>query len=283
MVGAASLVLLLSACGNGDPAASESGGVANPPHSPHATSSDSGASPAAMEDGTTVLQLDFDDGVVGETMTPVTSGGTARVSAEVVTTGSGSAVATNVPDGVGLRLPAFAEGRQDFAVVRVLPAGDDTSLDPGSRDFGFGADVLLDDVTGGAPSDNGDNLLQRGLFDDGGQFKIQLDHGRPSCRLAGTDGDLLVTLDQPLGAEEWHRIWCTRTGDELRLSVSAVTPAGLGAERVATASGPLGSIDLAPTTPLSVGGKLAADGQIVVSSSDQLNGIVDRVVVAMVD
>ncbi len=108
-----------------------------------------------------------------------------------------------------------------------------------------------------------------------------MDHGKVSCRVAGTDGELVVALDRPVAAEQWHRVLCTRDGDQLELVVTTLGSDGPGEPLTAAASGPIGSVDLAPGTPLSVGGKLGADGAIVTSSSDQLNGRVDRVVVAM--
>jgi hypothetical protein len=59
---------------------------------------------------------------------------------------------------------------------------------PGSRDFEFGAGFSLDTKSTGDHADNGDNLIQRGLFGDKAQYKIQVDKGKVSCRIKGSGG-----------------------------------------------------------------------------------------------
>ncbi len=220
-----------------------------------------------------MLDLDVSDGAGGAAA--VANRGSADVNVEVVTTGGASAVPEESPAGTGLRLPAYADGDQRFAVVRVMPRAGDTSLDPGERDFVLSADLRLDPVSNGASVDNGDNLVQRGLY-SGGQYKIQIDHSVPSCRVAGTDGEVLVE-GEPVQADQWYRVECAREGQQVRLSVAPLSPAGPGAATTATGSGPLGSVEMAPEVPFSLGGKLNGEGGIVVSSSDQFNGSVARV------
>ena len=77
---------------------------------------------------------------------------------------------------------------------RVTPGGDTDTLSTRAAGTSPSAlDVLLPE-TGGqrAGIDDGDNLMQRGLFGGSGQFKLQIDGGRPSCRVAGDDGEVLV-------------------------------------------------------------------------------------------
>jgi hypothetical protein len=68
------------------------------------------------------------------------------------------------------------------------------ALDPGDRDFEFGASFRLDEESSGSEADGGDNLLQRGTFASPGQLKLQLDHRVPSC--AGSSG--------PTGRPSWR-------------------------------------------------------------------------------
>jgi hypothetical protein len=103
-------------------------------------------------------------------------------------------------DGAGsnraVRFPAHSAATDaPRAVVRVVPEGPD-ALDPGTGRFESGADVVLDATSeSGAvgSTDNGDNLVQRGLFDDLSQYKVQLDARRPSCRVKGSAGTVFVT------------------------------------------------------------------------------------------
>lgn len=214
-------------------------------------------------------------GEPGEPVSELVNRGTGGARAELVVTGGAGAHVEAAPIGPALRLPEYAGGEPRFAVVRVQAEGEDTSLDPGSRDFVLGVDLRLDEVSSGAPADNGDNVVQRGLF-EGGQYKIQIDHRVPSCRLAGSAGALVVT-GEALAADRWYRVECERQGEQVQLSVVPLSGEGAGRAQLSSASGPVGSIDIAPGVPLSVGGKLAADGEIVVASSDQFNGSVARV------
>ncbi len=236
-----------------------------------------------LASGERVLVLDFDppEGQ-GPVLGTLENDGSAPVDATVVTSGRGQVLATPSVDGQGAAtLPAYAGGAADFAVVRVLPVGTEDHLAPGARDFLIGADVRLDEITSGAPADNGDNLLQRGLFDGSGQYKLQVDHGRLSCRLAGTEGELVAKLGQRLDPRRWYRTECRRVGDSVQLRAAELTANGTGAWSTASASGPIGVIDVASDVPLSVGGKLNADGAIVITASDQLNGQIDQVLVLM--
>ncbi|MFB9313983.1 hypothetical protein [Nocardioides plantarum] len=211
--------------------------------------------------------------------------GTAPSQTRVRTSGGGRVVADQGPDGLVGRFPAVGGPNRPLAVVVVVPTEPDR-LSPGEDDFSFGADVVLDEVSEG-PGDNGDNVLQRGLFADAVQYKLQLDHGRPSCRLAGAGGTAVAKADAPVTRGRWYRLRCRRHGDELVLEVRAWRGDSWGdswADSTRTVSRrPVGAMSFDRTdgtvVPLSVGGKVGADGRIPDGSSDLLNGAVDNVFV----
>jgi hypothetical protein len=157
--------------------------------------------------------------------------------------------------------------------VLVVVATEAASLSPGDRDFEFGAAFELDPESSGSEADNGDNLLQRGSFNDPGQYKIQLDHGVPSCRVAGDAGVLFVEADEAVDPGAWYSVSCRRAGDEVTLTVTPYADQDDGESWRAT--GPTGTVPFGDQ-PLSVGGKVDPSGTPV-ASADQFNGAVDDV------
>ena len=109
-----------------------------------------------------------------------------------------------------MRFPAFDASEEAGRAVLVFDPPDG-GLDMGERDFRFGVDFALDDVTQGG-EDDGNNLVQRGLSADPVQFKIQADGDRASCRLAGDEGSVVITSQVELEPHVWYRIVCSRTG-----------------------------------------------------------------------
>lgn len=123
------------------------------------------------------------------------------------------------------------------------------------------------------PDTDGDNVAQRGLWESGGQVKLQLDGGVPSCVVAGSAGRVLVAAPGPVVPGVWYRLACTRVGDVVRLAVLRLDTGGrTGAQAV----GPTGAVLLPAAVPLSVGGKVDPAGQLVVGP-DPFAGAVARV------
>lgn len=183
---------------------------------------------------------------------------------------------------------AIASGAR--AVVRVVPEGHDRFA-PKDADFGFGADVMYPHLPTESAEDNGDNVLQRGLFGDKGQFKLQLDDARPGCRIAGGAGEVLVKAQDALEPGQWYRIRCERVDDVVSLFVAplpgdAPVP-GTPAERdlawlLWQRGGETGTLSVSdPPATLSVGGKLNAQGSLVEEAPDQFSGILDNVVIGL--
>jgi hypothetical protein len=230
------------------------------------------------------LWLDFEATTPGHTITSLANVGSATVAVTVVTAHGGRLRARHVKT-VGSRVadyPAY-DGRADGprAVVSVLPVGSDDPLEPLGASFRFGVDARLDAKSQGTSADDGNNLIQRGLFSDGAQFKIQEDSRTLSCRVQGQSGALMVVSKVRPRAKAWYRIRCARNvvsgGDRLVIAVRTIRgPGSLGpVTKTWSPTGQVGVLDFAPSTPLSVGGKLTGP-TAVHPASDQFNGMLDN-------
>ncbi|WP_239162697.1 LamG domain-containing protein [Paractinoplanes rishiriensis] len=118
----------------------------------------------------------------------------------------------------------------------VLQAADSPDLNPGSRPLRYGAAVLLTAAEAGG----GENVLQKGYANGGGQYKLQVDgvSGKPSCGISGkTDTTVHIARSrQSIADGTWHTIECRRTGPTLSILVddqiqaSVAIPEGLSVE-----------------------------------------------------
>ena len=130
---------------------------------------------------------------------------------------------------------------------------------------------MLDSRSSGSKADNGDNLVQRGSFDSPGQFKIQIDHKVPSCRILGDEGEVFVKAGTAISPDVWYAVTCQREGSKVSISVTQYGERG----QTWTAAGPTGHLTLGDL-PFAVGGKVSPEGTPV-ASGDQFNGSVDDV------
>jgi hypothetical protein len=166
------------------------------------------------------------------------------------------------------------------AVIQVVDRRGADDLDPGLEPFRYGADFNLDTVsedTGPGGRDNGDNLLQRGLYYQQAQYKIQLDHGIATCRVKGSLGAVSISSSVQPVPGTWYRVRCVREGDQLTIVLTRWQD-GLPTSLRESATGSIGVVSPARrTVPLSVGGKLARRG-VLDYASDQFNGRIDNVV-----
>ncbi len=177
--------------------------------------------------------------------------------------------------GKAVRFPAYDTSRPPQRAVLVLrPAAGESRLDPGERDFAFGADFRLDGVSEGEADDNGNNLVQRGLVAGPAQYKLQVEHGRASCRVTGSRGDVLVSSTSVVQPEEWYTLTCARRADEVTLTLRCGRQGRT--ERVSSEAA-TGSLTYPARTPLVIGGKVSPTGVVVNRNSDQFNGAVDNV------
>jgi hypothetical protein len=222
------------------------------------------------------LVLEFDEGLSaeGDPMSRVQSSGTATLRISVSTAGGGTLDRVAGRSGYAVRTPAFSEkGRTPAAVLVVKPRGAD-QLSPGTRAVRWGVDVMLDAEQGASTADNGDNVLQRGLFEDQAQVKLQLDHDVPSCRVRGDDGEAIVSAREPVVREQWHRVMCQLRHGELTLAVGEP-----GRPEVSRWSVPaeVGAIGFRRSEPIAIGGKVDRKGRMDPKDTDQFSGLLDNV------
>ena len=244
-----------------------------------AVGSTASAAPVAPEpQWRTPLVLDFESALPGAVLRSglANSGdGTARV--DLVTANDPLSSFGSVNGNEYLRLPRYS-GLADgaFAALRVEAVGSDW-LSPKTANFSFGADVRVDTLSEGTDIDNGDNVMQVGLYGDPAQFKLQVDRERASCVLRGAAGTVVAKSATKLAPKTWYRLKCQRVGDSVTLTEEVLYSDEPVRETVE--SGELGVIDT-DGAALSVGAKVSAAGKIVTGSTDQFNGRVDNVTYA---
>ena len=232
--------------------------------------------------GVPSLVIDFEAGAA--TGAPITgidaSVGRARASA--VSLGGGQILtAVGADGGAAARFPSNTESAVGVRAVFRVGLSDSAALSPGRGGFQFGVDLMYPDgVAWDSAGDDGDNVFQRGLFGDRGQFKLQVDQGRPACRIAGGERETLVTAEATLAPDQWYRLLCQRSDDEVTIFVAEL---GSPWERLSwtswSVSDRAGAIPPSQeSVPVSIGGKLNRQGEIVRDAPDQFSGVLDNVV-----
>ncbi|OLT41858.1 hypothetical protein BJF86_02285 [Serinicoccus sp. CNJ-927] len=175
--------------------------------------------------------------------------------------------------GLALRLPAYSgAAAPPRAALQLASSGPHGPLDVGVQDFEFGTDFRLDAESQGTEVDGGNNLIQRGLASDPGQFKIDVDGGRVGCRVAGSEGVVEARISSSVRPDTWYRARCSRNGDVVDVRIESLE--SLKTAGAATATGSIGDISFDAGLPLSLGGKVRADGELIASATDQFNGVV---------
>ena len=237
-----------------------------------ATGPSSGAVPVVPSPrlGSDYVLLDFDgpDPLVASSRSSVV--GVRRAGdAPVRTTPSG--------DGTrGLVFPAYAS-TAERRLVLLVPPPSPSQVSP-APDLVFGADVQLDEGSGAGAQDNGDNVVQRGLFADQNQLKLQVDKHVPSCTVRTPRLRAFVKLTHAMD-DGWYRLSCRYDGVTLDLAATPLGGSGGGPD-VVSAPAAAGALSFASSTGLSVGGKVTADGALVKTQPDQFNGVLDNVFVS---
>lgn len=233
----------------------------------------------------TVVSISFSAGTSGAPITSVANDGSGATKQTVLTANGGSLVArwSGINSGLAADFPAYDGASTGArAVVAVANATGTDSLTPGAHAFRFGADARLDSSNAGTSYDNGNNLVQRGLFGAPAQFKVQADGRYYSCRVKGDKGSIELTSSLQITYGGWYRISCARqvtaTGDRLVLKVAPVNADGTSGTvtKDVSAVSAIGTLSFPLSTPLSIGGKLA-NATTIAAESDQYNGIVDSV------
>jgi hypothetical protein len=159
-----------------------------------------------------------------------------------------------IGDGRVRRGAIFQPGR-GRAIIEVK---DSRALDPRRRSFAFGAAVRLTHAQGARDA----NLVQKGYFHQtGGQYKLQIDNGVPSCVVAGGLGRVKVRAQRSVANGRWHRLSCVRTPTKVTLWIDGTARASV-AERTGW---------LSNTSSMRIGGKNLDAG------NDQFRGRIDSV------
>jgi hypothetical protein len=174
-------------------------------------------------------------------------------------------------------MPTFApSGSYPRAVVVARPGPAEEALSPGASDFEYGADVRLDELSMGRSEDNGNNVLQRGLSSDASLFKLEVDaDGRPGCTVKGQRATVSVLAAEPMTADTWYRLRCERREGVLRILVSEYAPGSGFSSQARQQAGDPGPLTFdGAEVPFSVGGKVAHDGTVIRSATDQFNGAI---------
>jgi Laminin G domain len=203
------------------------------------------------------------------------STGTLPVVTEVSTLGGGALGSADGVHGSAADFPAWDGSTSPYKRVAVTVRSKDSSdpLSPGVRGFSFGADFNLDPRTEGG-NDNGNNLVQRGLYGDPAQYKLQIDAGHVSCRIRGSRGTTFLRSSTTIDPGTWYSATCSRADGDVRLTVR---PHGGDADSTSTPSS-AGSVDMGSSSvPLSVGAKVTESGTVVAGNADQFNGRIDDV------
>ena len=236
----------------------------------------------SSDEGSRVLSFDFDDLPSAETSKALSPGllrlrnaGSEPFEVHVASLAGGTLLSVPDPDGGrALRFPPYGTKDPRGAVVTASSSSVTDPLAPGTSEFTFGGDFTLDAKSEGGGSDDGNNLIQRGLSDDPAQYKIQIERRLVSCVVAGEDGLVVVKAKRHIvPGTTWYHVSCTRRGDQVILQLGKV---GASPEQ-SLEVGATGAVYVTAETPLVIGGKATASGVVIGSDSDQFNGLVDNV------
>ena len=201
--------------------------------------------------------------------------GTTPAKVAVARLSGGNATVVKGPDSSlprAVKFPAYvASGSYPRAVVRLssLSGG---AVSPGSADFEYGAVFRLNATSSGRSIDNGNNLLQRGLYANPAQFKLQVDKGYPSCLVRGSSGQAYVASGTKVAPDTWYRATCSRVGS--RVTVQVARYAGSATVASKSTNKAAGNVAFKSSVVASLGGKLTSSGAVASSSTDQFNGAV---------
>ena len=218
------------------------------------------------------IQLGFEDGQLLSS-----SGGAALDIAEVTNNGGDISPVTSW-DGTGgaAQFPAYQVDTPPQAAITAVDRDGIDDLDPGTAAFRLSAEFSLGSPSWGSTTDNGNNLVQRGLFHAKTQYKLQVDDAHPACRVKGRSGAVLVRSTREVTPGTWYRADCTRAGKTVTLTVTRLDDGTTWTFRKSGATGSL--TPSARSIPLSIGAKVSNKGALVTDDSDQFNGAIDNVV-----
>ncbi|MBK8075313.1 MAG: hypothetical protein IPK24_07045 [Kineosporiaceae bacterium] len=249
--------------------------------------------PSAAAATVDVVLLRFDGGAVGTEITSVVNEGasaattTATVVKDTARAGRAITVASYAGSGTAADFPAFSTSGAR-AIMAIRPAsGQPDTLNPGTARLEFGADIVLDSGTTAVSGskDDGNNVVQRGLYNDKAQFKLEIDSGKPRCRVKGSGGAVEFSSSVKVTAGKRYRLKCLRPAGSNTVTLTVAPIAADGTVGAATSTSrtasAIGSLNYSATVPFTVGGKLSASLSLATPSSDQFNGVIDNVVLRL--
>lgn len=156
------------------------------------------------------------------------------------------------------RFPRLKPNTPPADPQHIVTIPDGSSIDPGDANYTITVRYRTTNAFG--------NIIQKGQSATrGGQFKIQLPKGRPSCYFKGSAGRVGIGWTSPINDGQWHTIVCTRTASRVTFSVDGA-PARVK-------NGVSGTID--NKVPLSIGGKPNCDQ--ITTTCDYFGGDIDYV------
>ena len=198
-----------------------------------------------------VARYNFDGGATEGRVSDLSGRG-----APLIVRGAANGQITFTAEGAGryAAFPATCAATATTCAKALLEAPDDADLDPGARNFTWGATVRL---TTAQLSGNA-NIMQKGVAGTGSQWKMQVTGrtGRAQCVVAasGNAQAFSALSARPVADGAWHRVVCQRAGATLSVSVDGVAGAKTAIPATAT-------IDNA--MPMRVGGpNLAGNGDM---------------------
>ena len=209
--------------------------------------------------------LDMDAGRAAISMS------TVPVSVNVISSNAGSVkyVASRKGQGLAASFPEFGSGKHAVLAVSSRDGAGDP-LSPADRDFSFGADFK----TTAKGYLDGDNLIQRGLADDEGQYKLEIDERRPVCRMQGSSSLAIVKAGEQVRPGVWYSAVCSRTSKGVTLAVKRFDNGGSWTTSKNEHPGRI--VTAQSTTPLTIGGKVTPQLKIAGWEPDTFNGQVDN-------
>ncbi|GAA3345915.1 hypothetical protein GCM10020358_54860 [Amorphoplanes nipponensis] len=158
--------------------------------------------------------------------------------------------------------PAACSAKARICPRALLEGSDDPDLDPGTRQFRWGASVRLTraQVTGSS------NVVQKGVVSTASQWKMQIGarNGRAHCVVVGQGSTKIYLVRSTVGVADakWHTIMCQRSG-----AVLAVYVDGQQRGRLAVPA----NLSIANNLPLRIGGPNFN------AKSDMYHGLLDDV------
>lgn len=240
-----------------------------------------------------VVLLRFEGGAIGTEITSVVNEGasaattTSTIVKDAARAGRAITVASYAGSGTAADFPAFSTSGAR-AIMAIRPAtGQPDTLNPGTARLEYGADIVLDSGTTAVAGskDDGNNVVQRGLYNDKAQFKLEMDAGRPRCRVKGSAGAVEFASSVKVTPGQRYRVRCVRPAgsNTVTLTVAPIAADGTVGAAISTSrtASAIGSLSYSAAVPFTVAGKLTSSLTLATPSSDQFNGVIDNVVLRL--